>query len=129
LANWPLQSHGSEILRRALIDLDEAGFEISMPIHDAVLIHMERKSSKEMLKKIKEIKNIMSGAADQVIGWRIPVEVKIIRDQFHQESEHQKLWEELYEKVLKVKRGVRNPDSVSVYQTGLSDNSTAVSSS
>ncbi|HCI69398.1 MAG TPA: hypothetical protein DHV30_01880, partial [Balneola sp.] len=37
LANWPLQSHGSEILRMAIIDLDEAGFEISMPVHDAVL--------------------------------------------------------------------------------------------
>ena len=129
LANWPLQSHGSEILRRALIDLNEAGFEISMPIHDAVLIHMERKSPVEMLRKIKKIKNIMSEAASQVIDWWIPVDVKIIRDQFYQESEHQKLWEELYEKVLKVKRGVRNPDSVSVYQTGLSDNSTAVSSS
>ena len=90
---------------------------------------MERKSPVEMLRKIKEIKNIMSEAAAQVIDWRIPVDVKIIRDQFYQESEHQKLWEELYEKVLKVKRGVRNPDSVSVYQTGLSDNQTAVSSS
>jgi len=28
LINWPIQSHGSEILRRAIIDLDEAGFEI-----------------------------------------------------------------------------------------------------
>ena len=130
LANWPLQSHGSEILRRALIDLDEAGFEISMPIHDAVLIHMERKSPKEMLKKIKEMKTIMSEAAKQVIGWRIPVDVKIIRDQFYQDPEHQKLWDELYKKVLKVKNeGVRNPDSVSVYQPGLSDNSAAVSSS
>jgi len=129
LANWPLQSHGSEILRRAMIDIDEAGFEISMPIHDAVLIHMERKGWREMLKKIRELKNIMSDAADQVIGWRIPVDVKIIRDQFYQDPEHQKLWDELYEKVLKVKRGVRNPDSVSVYQTGLSDNSAAVSSS
>ena len=82
-----------------------------------------------MLKKIKEMKTIMSEAANQVIGWRIPVDVKIIRDQFYQDPEHQKLWDELYGKVLKVKRRVRNPDSVSVYQPGLSDNSAAVSSS
>ena len=82
-----------------------------------------------MLRKIKEIKNIMSSAAGQVIGWRIPVDVKIIRDQFYQDSEHQKLWDELYEKVLKVKNGgVMNTDSVSAYRTGLSGNSTAVSS-
>ena len=128
LANWPLQSHGSEILRRAIIDLDEAGFEISMPIHDAVLIHMERKSPGEMIRKIKEIKNIMTEAAAQVIDWRIPVDVKIIRDQFYQDPEHQKLWEELHDKVLKVKRGVRNTDSVSGYHTGLSENMAAVSS-
>ena len=129
LANWPLQSQGSEILRRALIDLDEAGFEISMPVHDAVLIHMERKGWKEMLKRIREIKTIMSEAANRVISWRIPVDVKIIRSQYKQDKDHQKLWDKLYEKVLKVKRGVRNPDSVSIYQTGLSDNSAAVSSS
>ena len=83
-----------------------------------------------MLRKIKEMKTIMSDAADQVIGWRIPVDVKIIRDQFYQDHEHQKLWDELYKKVLKVKNeGVRNTDSVSVYQPGLSDNSAAVSSS
>ena len=82
-----------------------------------------------MLRKIRELKKIMSSAADQVIGWRIPVDVKIIRDQFYQDPEHQKLRDELYGKVLKVKRRVRNPDSVSVYQPGLSDNSAAVSSS
>ena len=128
LANWPLQSHGSEILRRALIDLDTAGFEISMPIHDAVLIHMKRTGWKEMRSEIRKIKNIMSSAAVQVIDWQIPVDIEIIRGQFHQDKEHQKLWDELYKKVLKVKRGVRNTDSLSAYQTGLSGNLTTVSS-
>ena len=39
LLNWPIQSHGSEILRRAMIDLDEEGFEISMIVHLS-LIHI-----------------------------------------------------------------------------------------
>ena len=43
-----LQSHGSEILRRAIIDLDNKNFEISMPVHDAVLIHCEKKNLRAM---------------------------------------------------------------------------------
>ena len=70
----------------------------------------------------------MSSAAVQVIDWQIPVDIEIIRGQFHQDKEHQKLWDELYKKVLKVKRGVRNTDSLSAYQTGLSGNLTTVSS-
>ena len=53
LLNWPIQSHGSEILRRAMIDLDEEGFEISMIVHDAVLIHMKRKGCAAQIKKIE----------------------------------------------------------------------------
>ena len=108
LANWPLQTHGSEILRRAIIDLDNADFEISMPVHDAVLIHMKREGWREMRRKINEIKTIMSEAANQVIGWQIPVDVKIIRDQYKQDKDNQKLWDKLYEKILKVKRRCTN---------------------
>ena len=85
LINWPIQSHGSEILRRAIIDLDEAGFEISMIIHDAVLIHMKRKGS---AKNIRKLKKIMSDAAEKVIGAAIPVDTNIIRKQFNQDGEH-----------------------------------------
>ena len=108
LMNWPLQSHGSEILRKAIIDLHDSNFEISMPVHDAVLIHMKRKGWREMRRKINEIKNIMSEAANQVIGWQIPVDVKIIRDQYKQDKDNQKLWDKLYEKILKVKRRCTN---------------------
>ena len=100
LMNWPLQSHGSEILRRAIIDLDAAGFEISMPVHDAVLIHMDRKGCAE---KIRKLKTIMSEAANKVIGCQIQVDTQIIRSQFFQEKEHQERWQKLYEKLLTAK--------------------------
>jgi DNA polymerase I-like protein with 3'-5' exonuclease and polymerase domains len=103
LMNWPLQSHGSEILRRAIIDLNEAGYEISMPVHDAVLIHMDRKGCAE---KIKNLKLIMSEAAKKVIGCNIQVDTKIIRSQFFQEKEHQERWNKLYEKLLNAKKEV-----------------------
>ena len=123
LANWPLQSHGSEILRRAMIDLDEAGFEISLTVHDAVLIHMPIKNSEA---RIKELKNIMSAAANTVIGWQIPVDIKIIRDQFYQDKDNQKLWDDLYSKILKAKQRVTKTDSVSAFITGPSENQTTV---
>ena len=117
LMNWPLQSHGSEILRQAIIDLDDAGYEISMPVHDAVLIHFERKNFKTMRHEIKNMQNIMSDAAFKVIGWNIPVDVKIIRDQYFQEPEHQERWNKLYNKLLKAKDTVRYTDTLSVMRT------------
>ena len=55
LMNWPLQSHGSEILRRALIDLDNEKFEITIPMHDAVLIHIDRKGAREKIEKKNQL--------------------------------------------------------------------------
>ena len=103
LMNWPLQGHGSEILRRAIIDLDRAGYEISMPVHDAVLIHLDRKGARE---KIENIKSIMSEAANKVIGTHIQVDTKLITHSFRQEKEHQERWNKLYEKLLKAKKEV-----------------------
>jgi DNA polymerase-1 len=100
LMNWPLQGHGSEILRKAIIELDAAGYEISMPVHDAVLIHMDRKGCAE---KIRKLKTIMSEAANKVLGCHIQVDTQIIRSQFFQEKEHQDRWEKLYEKLLAAK--------------------------
>lgn len=105
LMNWPLQSHGSEILRRAIIDLDDKGFEISMPVHDAVLIHMPRKNCAAQIRKLK---TIMSDAAKKVIGTSIQVDTKIIRKNFTQGKEHQERWEKLFEKLLIAKRRCTN---------------------
>tara|TARA_R110000824_G_scaffold334947_1_gene521511 strand:+ start:2017 stop:3783 length:1767 start_codon:yes stop_codon:yes gene_type:complete len=103
LMNWPLQSHGSEILRQAIIDLDNANFEISMPVHDAVLIHMDRKGCAE---KIRKLKTIMSAAAEKVIGCNIQVDTQIIRSQFFQEEPHQERWNTLHKKLLIAKKEV-----------------------
>ena len=109
LGNWPIQSHGSEIMRRAMIELDEVGFEISMIVHDAVLIHMDRKNSAT---NIRAVKQIMSDAAKEVIGSEIPVDIEIIKDSYVQQGEHGEMWNKLYEKLIKVKRGgVKNTDT------------------
>ena len=108
LLNWPIQSHGSEILRRAMIDLDEEGFEISMIVHDAVLIHMKRKGCAARLRKLK---SIMRAAAAKVILSPIPVDLKIIRASFTQDGEHKERWNALYQKLVNAKRGVKKNDS------------------
>jgi len=105
LTNWPIQSHGSEILRRAMIDLDERNFEISMIIHDAVLIHCKRKDWRQMRKDIAEIKQVMSDAAEKVIGAPIGVDTEIIKESYVQKKDDKKRWEQLYEKLIKAKSG------------------------
>ena len=102
LGNWPIQSHGSEILRRAMIELDDAGFEISMIVHDAILIHMDRKDCRI---KIEALKKIMSAAAYEVIGSEIEVDTQLIKETYQQKGEHKEMWDSLYEKLLKVKKG------------------------
>ena len=126
LANWPLQSHGSEILRVAIIKLDELGFEISMPVHDAVLLHMTRKNFKDMRAEIKLVQKVMADSAAQVIGKKIPVDVKIIRDQYYQDDDNQYLWDDLYSKILKFKQRDRNTDSLSDIHSAPSVNQSTV---
>jgi hypothetical protein len=38
LLNWPMQSHGSDMLRGAAIAATEAGLTVAAPVHDAMLI-------------------------------------------------------------------------------------------
>ena len=87
-----MQSHGSEILRRAMIPVDEAGIEISMTMHDALLIHVDRKGCAG---KFKQVRSIMEQAAKDVLGAAIPVEIKIIKKEYKQAGEPQKKWDRI----------------------------------
>ena len=89
LKNWPMQSHGSEILRRAMIAVDEAGIEISMIMHDALLVHVDRKGCAG---KFKQVRQIMEQAAKDVLGAVISVEIKIIKKDYKLDGEPQKKW-------------------------------------
>ena len=89
LKNWLMQSHGAEILRRAMIAVDEAGIEISMIMHDALLVHVDRKGCAEKFKKVRQI---MEQAAKDVLGAVIPVEIKIIKKDYKLAEEPQKKW-------------------------------------
>ena len=102
LSNYPIQANGGEVLRMAMIDVMEGGFDknLSMIIHDALLLHIPRKN---LAANVRKIKSLMEKAAEKVIGRKITVDTKIIRKHFYQEDEHQKRWDMLYGKYLKAK--------------------------
>ena len=98
LKNFLMQSHGAEIMRRAMIAIDEAGIEINMPVHDAILFQVDRKGC---AKKFRLVKKLMEQAAEDVLGAPIPIELKIIRKQYDQEEQAQEKWNRImsiYEK-------------------------------
>ena len=53
--NFPIQAHGSEMLRRALIDLTKAGIEVNALIHDGIVITLNRKNFRKEFIKAKKI--------------------------------------------------------------------------
>ena len=53
--NFPIQAHGSEMLRRALIDLTTAGIEVNALIHDGIVITLNRKNFRKEFIKAKKI--------------------------------------------------------------------------
>ena len=87
MLNWPMQSHGAEMLRLALAAGVEAGLMICAPIHDALLLEApidEIEAQAEMLAKI------MGDASELVMGpgKRCRSDIKIIRypDRFEDEA-------------------------------------------
>ncbi len=101
LLNFPIQSHGSEILRKAIINLIDNGHEVSAIVHDAVLIHEPRNNLKE---RIIEAQEILSNAAYEVIGFKIPTDIRIIRNHFEQDGEEQEKFIRVMKKYYKFKR-------------------------
>ena len=60
---------------------------------------------------MRAVKQIMSSAAQEVIGSEIPVDIEVIRDSYKQKDEHGEMWNQLYQKLLTVKGGVKNTDT------------------
>src|SRR5262249_22204498 len=65
LLNWPMQSHGAEMMRIAAIAASEAGIKICAPIHDAFLIEAPLAQLDEQVSLMREI---MSKAGRYVTG-------------------------------------------------------------
>ena len=92
LLNWPIQAHGGEILRQALIDLTDENFKVVALVHDAVMLEIPIPEFKE---KLKEAKQIMVDASIKVVGGPINVDQEVIKSNYEQEQKHQELFEKI----------------------------------
>lgn len=76
IANFLVQAAGGEILRAAVIALEEAGHRVVAPVHDALLIEMDLDGWEE---ELAEIRHLMEEAAMAVTGGlRIPTDVELV---------------------------------------------------
>ena len=96
LLNWPIQSHGAEILRKALIDLTDENFEVCALVHDAVLIQIP---IPEFKTRLEEAKQIMVNASIDVVGGPIRVDHEVIKTNYVQEGKDQKLFDEIMKEI------------------------------
>ena len=102
LLNWPIQSHGAEILRTALIDLTTNHLKVCATIHDAVLLEIPIPEFDEQLELAKKL---MVEASIKVVGGPIRVDTEIISSNFIQlgkngePNKHQKLFDRIMSEI------------------------------
>ena len=96
MLNFPIQSHGAEILRMALINLCNEHIEVVATVHDAVVCHIP---IPELQEQIIKAKRIMKEAAAAVVNGPIEVESQIIKSNWKQEGDNQKLYEQIMEAI------------------------------
>ena len=100
LMNWPIQSHGAEVLREALMDLTDNHFEVVALVHDAVLIQIPIPEAKA---RLKEAKKIMVDASIKIVGGPITVEHDEIKGNFVQDEKDQKRFDQIMEAIKNYK--------------------------
>lgn len=76
LKNWPMQSHGAEILRLAISMCFDDGIKVIGPIHDALLVEGQASQIDTI---VKNTIKCMEDASEYVIGYRIRAESTIVK--------------------------------------------------
>ena len=77
IRNFPMQAHGSEILRLACCLILEAGIKVCAPVHDAILIESPLETLEET---VKETQSLMSRAGEIVLeGFNVTTSAEIIK--------------------------------------------------
>ena len=94
MRNWPVQSAGADMLRMAMIALEDAGIEVIAPVHDAVLIQAPVNNIHDI---VEETKSIMRRVSGQMLGgfW-LEVEADIVCwPARYVDVRGKKMWDEL----------------------------------
>ena len=101
LKNFPIQATGSDILRRAVIDLLDEHFKVVGLVHDAIVISCPIPESRALVERAKEI---MIHASQKVVGGPIRVEAEVIEGNWKQVPKHQEVFDEIYSEINKYKK-------------------------
>ena len=98
--NFPIQAHGSEMLRLALIGLVNADIEVNALIHDGIIVHLDRKKFRKQFLKTKKIledasKKILNES--KATNYFCPVDFQVFRtgmvqDHMKDEKPDQEKW-------------------------------------
>ncbi|RLF59222.1 MAG: DNA polymerase I [Thermoplasmata archaeon] len=76
LMNWPMQSHGADILRLAISICIDNGIKVIAPVHDAILIEAPIEKIDD---SVKEAQQCMEDASRYVLGFQIRTDAKTIQ--------------------------------------------------
>jgi DNA polymerase family A len=76
LQNFPMQAHGAEMLRLALVYATEKGLGVCAPLHDAIFAVAPADQEEQAAAALREC---MERAAKDIIGVAIPIEMFVTR--------------------------------------------------
>jgi len=97
LGNWPIQSHGAEILYWTLINVRKAGFKIIGTVHDAIFVEFD--ISPNIILDVYKVRLIMERCAKEVVGINIGVDYELALSNWTQEEEAGELFKEIMEMI------------------------------
>jgi len=104
LKNFPIQATGSDILRRAVIDLLDEYFKVVGLVHDAIIISCPIPESFRLIRRAKEI---MVHASEKVVGGPIRVDAEPIEGNWKQKTKHQEIFEEIFSEINNYKKSIK----------------------
>jgi DNA polymerase-1 len=93
IVNFPIQANAAEILRIACMLATEAGIEVCMPVHDALLVNTPVANLDQTL---ADVKTTMARASKAVLGGfeiRVGVEIFKYPDRYMDEGRGRKMWD------------------------------------
>jgi hypothetical protein len=94
LANFPVQASGAEILRLAIIALEENGHRVVAPVHDAVLVEMDEDGYVEELAKIRTLMERAGRVVTGGLGIRSDADLVMPGEHF-EDPRGAEMWEAL----------------------------------
>ncbi len=100
LLNWPMQTHGADMLRLAVIAGIDEGIEICAPVHDALLI---KAPAERIDADVAHMRELMTQAGHAVCGIPVRTDATVVRwpYRFMDEREGSRaMWERITQRLL-----------------------------